>query len=58
MASESRYGNTRIVTIFRDFNALRAAIRSHDVIAIDQAWDRCERWLEFIYEKGTKDETR
>lgn len=41
----SHYGATRIETVQRDFNALRAAIRAHDSFAAEAAWDRCERWL-------------
>lgn len=32
-------------TMFRDFNKLRSAIRSHDSEATEAAWEKCERWV-------------
>ena len=33
-------------TMLRDFEAHRKAVRSGDFTAIDQTWDRCERWVD------------
>lgn len=49
MSEQGRYGNARISTIIRDFNDLRKAIRSHDTEATEAAWERCERWLGFVF---------
>tara|TARA_R110000772_G_scaffold45492_5_gene104233 strand:+ start:589 stop:771 length:183 start_codon:yes stop_codon:yes gene_type:complete len=44
----SRFGNVKYATIRRDFNALRVAIRLHDPLATEAAWEKCERWLESV----------
>ena len=39
----------RTQTMLRDINALRKAIRhDHDIVAADEALDRCERWFDLI----------
>lgn len=39
----------RTQTMLGDFNALRKAIRhDHDIVAADEALDRCERWFDLI----------
>ena len=45
----THYGRTKVTTVFRDFNRLRVAIRSHDTAAIEAAWLDCERWLDFVF---------
>lgn len=35
-------------TMRRDINALRKAIRNCDIVAADQALDKCERWFDLI----------
>lgn len=47
--SIDRYGRAKITTIRRDFDALRAAISGYDQAAIQDAWDRCERWLGYVF---------
>ena len=49
-----RYGKAKVSTVRRDFDKLRQAIREWDNEAIQGAWDKCERWLGFIYEKEMK----
>lgn len=49
MPDVPRYGRAKITTITRDFDRLREAIRSHDSFATEEAWSKCERWLEFAY---------
>ncbi len=48
MSEPPRFGYTKIATIIRDFDRLRAAIRSHDSFAAEEAWSRCERWLPWV----------
>lgn len=38
----------RAETMFKDFNRLRIAIRSHDSEATEKAWEKCERWVSCI----------
>ncbi len=49
-----RHGRAKVTTIYRDFNKLRKAIRSWDPEATEAAWEKCERWLAFIYENRTE----
>ncbi len=44
----ARFGNAKYATLRRDFNELRSAIRAHDSIATESAWEKCERWLDAI----------
>jgi hypothetical protein len=44
-----RYGNARIDTIKRDFDALRSAVRAHDTFAAEEALDSFERWVDMFY---------
>ena len=39
---------SRIQTILKDFGELRRGIRSHDTFATEAAWEKCERWLEYL----------
>lgn len=48
------YGRAKIVTIKKDFDDLRAAIRSHDAKETEKAWDRCERWVDFVMGDAAK----
>lgn len=41
----THFGRAKLSTIRRDFQALRRAIRSHDSMAAEDAWEKCERWL-------------
>ena len=42
------FGKVRYATIRRDFQQLRLAIRAHDSFAAEEAWEKCERWIEAI----------
>lgn len=48
-------GAARLQTKLRDFNRLREAIQSHDTFAIEEAWDKCERWLIQIEHEDTEE---
>lgn len=52
--ADLRHGNAKIVTIIRDIERLRRAIRSHDAEAAEAAWERCERWLEYVIGKAAE----
>jgi hypothetical protein len=45
----ARYGNRTIVKMFNQINALRKAIRSEGTPAIQEAWDKVEEHIDFIY---------
>lgn len=36
----------RAQTMLRDFEKLRTAIRSHDSFSAEDAFDKCERWID------------
>lgn len=36
----------RAQTMLRDFDRLRRAIREHDSEATEEAWSKCERWVD------------
>ena len=36
----------RAQTMLRDFDRLRRAIRAHDSLATEDAFDHCERWID------------
>jgi hypothetical protein len=50
----ARYGTTKLSTIKRDFDRLRAAIQRHDPEATEAAWLDCERWVDFVMAKGVE----
>ena len=45
MSDVPRYGKAKMSTVRRDFLRLRDAIKKHDPLATEEAWDKCERWL-------------
>jgi len=47
-----RYGNRTIVKMFNQINVLRKAIRQEGTPAIQEAWDRVEEHIDFVYAKG------
>jgi len=50
----ARYGNRTIVKMFNQINALRKAIRSEGTPAIQEAWDKVEEHIDFIYAERQK----
>jgi hypothetical protein len=51
-----RYGNRTIVKMFNQINALRKAIRTEGTPAIQEAWDKVEEHIDFIYSKSKTEE--
>lgn len=49
------YGLAKIITIRKDFDDLRTAIRSHDTESIEAAWEKCERWLDMVFGRASKE---
>ena len=49
MSSPERYGNVKLETIKRDFDALRDAVRAHAPERAEEALDRFERWVDLFY---------
>ena len=45
----TRYGNRTIIRMFNQINALRKAIRKEGTPAIQEAWDKVEEHIDFIY---------
>lgn len=51
------YGRAKIVTLRRDVNALRKAIRAEGTPAVQDAWDKMERWVDRVFttdQEGTE----
>lgn len=48
MTDVARYGRAKISTVLRDLNRLRSAVRSHDTEATEEAWEKCERWIDLV----------
>ena len=46
-----RYGNRTIVKMFNQINALRKVIRSEGTPMIQEAWDKVEEHIDFIYQQ-------
>ena len=45
----ARYGNRTIIKMFNQINALRKAIRREGTPAIQEAWDKVEEHIDFVY---------
>ena len=45
----TRYGNRTIIKMFNQINALRKAIRAEGTPAIQEAWDKVEEHIDFVY---------
>lgn len=51
-ARQGRYGRRKIIRMYADINALRTAIRAHDVEAAETAWDAVEEHIDVVYGPG------
>ncbi len=54
---DARYGRAKIVTLRRDVNALRKAIRAEGTPAVQDAWEKAERWVDRVFttdQEGTE----
>jgi hypothetical protein len=46
-----KYGQRNVIKMFNQVNALRKAIRTEGTPAIQEAWDKVEEHIDFIYAK-------
>jgi hypothetical protein len=46
-----KYGQRNVIKMFNQVNALRKAIRSEGSPAIQEAWDKVEEHIDYIYQK-------
>jgi len=46
-----KYGQRNVIKMFNQVNALRKAIRAEGTPAIQEAWDKVEEHIDFIYAK-------
>ena len=53
-----KYGNRNVIKMFNQINLLRKYIRSEGTPAIQEAWDRVEEHIDFIYAKQRKENDR
>ena len=51
----ARYGNRTIIKMFNQVNALCKAIRSEGTPAIQEAWDKVEEHIDFVYAERGKE---
>lgn len=51
-----RYGNVRIVKLRAAVNTLRKAIQKEGTPDIQDAWDRCEPWVDGIFTTAEEEE--
>lgn len=47
----ARYGRVKVSKIRQAYNDLRAAIRSGDIVAANEALDRYEQWADFVFDE-------
>jgi hypothetical protein len=47
--TDARYGNRRVSKMYAEIDALRRAIRSEGTPAIQDAWDKVEQHIDFVY---------
>jgi hypothetical protein len=46
-----KYGQRNVIKMFNQVNALRKAIRTEGTPSIQEAWDKVEEHIDFIYAK-------
>jgi hypothetical protein len=46
-----KYGQRNVIKMFNQVNALRKAIRNEGTPLIQEAWDKVEEHIDFIYAK-------
>jgi hypothetical protein len=51
MVMTALYGNRTFRSMYRDINALRDAIRAEGGPAVQEAWDRCEEFIDVVFQK-------
>ncbi|MFX4298544.1 hypothetical protein [Pseudosulfitobacter pseudonitzschiae] len=44
-----RYGKAKIVTLRRDVDALRKAIRAEGSENVQECWEKVERWVDRVF---------
>lgn len=47
--TQAHYGNRKVSKMYHEINALRAAVRAHDPIATETAWDAVEEHIDYVY---------
>lgn len=48
-SNPTHFGRAKISTLMRDVNALRESIRREGSPAVQDAWDKCERWVPAVF---------
>ena len=46
---DERYGRRKFSKMYAELVTLRLAIRSHDPEATEEAWDKCEEWIDAVF---------
>lgn len=52
-----RYGKAKIVTLRRDVDDLRTAIRAEGTENVQDCWDKVERWVDEVFKTEPKGKT-
>ncbi len=47
-----RYGNRKVPKMYAEIQTLREAIRAEGTPAIQDAWDRVEQHIDFVYQEA------
>ena len=55
MSAPERYGSVKVSKIRAAYNDLRAAIRTGDIVAANEALDRYEQWADFVFDERHRD---
>ena len=53
-----KYGRLNVRKIRAAYNDLRAAIRSGDIVAANEALDRYEQWADFVFDERHRTQER
>jgi hypothetical protein len=51
------YGNRKVSKMYNQIRVLRAAVRAHDPIATEAAWDDVEEHIDFVYGRCADEQT-
>ena len=56
MGTDDRYTNRKVPKMYAQINELRRAIRAEGTPAIQDAWDKVEEHIDFVYGRASSEE--
>lgn len=51
-SNSNKYGNRKITKMYQQWNDLRGLIRQEGSPAIQEAWDKVEEHIDFVFKKN------